>query len=54
MKQDNLLNCRFKSLLSPMMYLVKHRNIPHFFEPHVLKPLTKIGFNFIEAINKKN
>lgn len=48
------LNCRFKSLLSPYDVFSKtHRNIPHFFEPHVIKPLTKIGFNFIEAINKK-
>ena len=36
-----------------MMYLVKHTEIFHIFEPHVIKPLTKIGFNFIEAINKK-
>ena len=48
------LNCRFKSLLSPYDVFSKtHRNIPHFFQPHVIKPLTKIGFNFIESVNKK-
>ena len=48
------LNCRFKSLLSPYDVFSKtHRNIPHFFQPHIVKPLTKIGFNFIESVNKK-
>ena len=48
------LNCRFKSLLSPYDVFSKtHRNIPHFFQPHTVKPLTKIGFNFIETVNKK-
>ena len=48
------LNCRFKSLLSPYDVFSKtHRNIPHFFKPHVVKPLTRIGFNFIESVNKK-
>ncbi len=48
------LNCRFKSLLSPYDVFSKtHRNIPHFFQPHNIKPLTQIGFNFIETVNKK-
>ena len=48
------LNCRFKSLLSPFDVFSKtHRNIPHFFKPHSIKPLTKIGFSFIDAVNKK-
>ena len=48
------LNCRFKSLLSPFDVFSKtHRNIPHFFEPYIVKPMTKIGFNFIESINRK-
>ena len=48
------LNCRFKSLLTPFDVFSKtHRNIPHFFKPHVVKPLTRIGFNFIESVNKK-
>jgi sporadic carbohydrate cluster 2OG-Fe(II) oxygenase len=48
------LNCRFKSLLSPYDVFSKtHRNIPHFYKPLNIKPLTKIGFNFINSINKK-
>ena len=48
------LNCRFKSLLSPYDVFSKtHRNIPHFFKPLTIKPLTKIGFNFINSVNKK-
>lgn len=48
------LNCRFKSLLTPFDVFSKtHRNIPHFFQPYNIKPLTQIGFNFINAINKK-
>jgi sporadic carbohydrate cluster 2OG-Fe(II) oxygenase len=48
------LNCRFKSLLAPYDVFSKtHRNIPHFFQPHTIKPLTKIGFNFIETVNRK-
>ncbi|MDA9996062.1 phytanoyl-CoA dioxygenase family protein [Candidatus Pelagibacter sp.] len=43
------LNCRFKSLLSPYDVLVKsHRNIPNFYKPLNVKPLTKIGFNYIK------
>lgn len=43
------LNCRFKSLLSPCDVLVKsHRNIPNFYRPLNIKPLTKIGFNYIK------
>ena len=49
------LNCRFKSLLSPYDVFSKtHRNIPHFFKPLIIKPLTKLGFNFINAVNEKN
>jgi len=48
------LNCRFKSLLSPFDVFSKtHRNIPHFFKPLKVKPLTKVGFNFINEINEK-
>jgi sporadic carbohydrate cluster 2OG-Fe(II) oxygenase len=48
------LNCRFKSLLSPFDVFQKtHRNIPHFFKPLNIKPLTKIGFNFINTVEKK-
>ena len=48
------LNCRFKSLLSPYDVFSKtHRNIPHFFKPLIIKPLTKLGFNFINAVNEK-
>lgn len=48
------LNCRFKSLLTPFDVFSKtHRNIPHFFQPYNIKPLTQVGFNFINAINKK-
>ena len=40
------MNCRFKSLLSPYDVLIKsHRNIPNFYKPLNVKPLTKIGFN---------
>ena len=43
------LNCRFKSLLSPYDVTVKsHRNIPNFYRPLNLKPLTKIGFNYLK------
>tara|TARA_B100001123_G_C15054951_1_gene925162 strand:- start:1 stop:801 length:801 start_codon:yes stop_codon:yes gene_type:complete len=48
------LNCRFKSLLSPTDVLEKStKNIPNFFTPLNVKPLTKIGFNFISKITKK-
>ena len=48
------LNCRFKNLLTPYDVFSKtHRNIPHFFKPLIIKPLTKIGFNFINSVNKK-
>tara|TARA_B110000977_G_scaffold201844_1_gene299212 strand:+ start:5871 stop:6689 length:819 start_codon:yes stop_codon:yes gene_type:complete len=48
------LNCRFKSLLSPYDVFSKtHRNIPHFYKPLNIKPLTSIGFNFIDSVNKK-
>ena len=48
------INCRFKSLLSPYDVFSKtHRNIPHFYRPLNIKPLTKIGFNFIRSIEKK-
>jgi sporadic carbohydrate cluster 2OG-Fe(II) oxygenase len=47
------LNCRFKSLLSPYdVYSKTHRNIPHFYRPLSVKPLTKIGFNFINGVAK--
>lgn len=46
------LNCRFKSLLSPYDVFSKtHRNIPHFYSPLVIKPMTSVGFNFIEEVN---
>ena len=49
------LNCRFKSLLSPYDVFNKtHRNIPHFFKPLNIKPMTKVGFSFIKKINEKN
>ena len=48
------LNCRFKSLLSPYDVLVKsHRNIPNFYKPINIKPLTKIGFNYIKKFKEK-
>ena len=48
------INCRFKSLLSPYDVFSKtHRNIPHFYRPLNIKPLTKIGFNFIRSIEEK-
>ena len=48
------LNCRFKSLLSPYDVLVKsHRNIPNFYKPLNIKPLTKIGFNYIKKFENK-
>ncbi len=48
------MNCRFKSLLSPYnVFSTTHRNIPHFFKPLTIKPMTKIGFNFIRKINEK-
>ena len=47
------LNCRFKSLLSPYDVFSKtHRNIPHFYKPLTIKPLTKIGFNFINGVKQ--
>ena len=47
------LNCRFKSLLSPYDVFSKtHRNIPHFYKPLITKPLTKIGFNFINGVKQ--
>lgn len=43
------LNCRFKSLLSPYDVTVKsHRNIPNFYRPLNIKPITKIGFNYLK------
>ena len=48
------LNCRFKSLLSPYDVLIKsHRNIPNFYKPLNIKPLTKIGFNYIKKFENK-
>jgi sporadic carbohydrate cluster 2OG-Fe(II) oxygenase len=48
------LNCRFKSLLSPYDVLVKsHRNIPNFYKPINIKPLTKIGFNYLKKFQTK-
>lgn len=48
------LNCRFKSLLSPYDVMVKsHRNIPNFYRPLNIKPLTKIGFNYIKKFQNK-
>ena len=47
------LNCRFKSLLAPYDVLMKsHRNIPNFYKPLNIKPLTKIGFNYIKKYSK--
>ena len=49
------LNCRFKSLLSPYDVFSKtHRNIPHFYRPLQIKPMTKIGFNFINGVRINN
>jgi len=49
------LNCRFKSLLSPFDVFSKtHRNIPHFFKPLTTKALTKVGFNFINSVERKS
>ena len=49
------LNCRFKSLLSPYDVFSKtHRNIPHFYRPLQIKPMTKIGFNFINGVKINN
>ncbi len=46
------LNCRFKSLLSPYDVLVKsHRNIPNFYRPLNIKPMTKIGFNYLKKFS---
>ena len=43
------LNCRFKNLLSPYDVTVKsHRNIPNFYRPLNIKPMTKIGFNYLK------
>lgn len=48
------LNCRFKSLLSPYDVLIKsHRNIPNFYRPMNIKPMTKIGLNYINNLNDK-
>ncbi len=47
------LNCRFKSLLSPYDVTVKsHRNIPNFYKPLNIKPMTKIGFNYLKKYSK--
>ena len=47
------LNCRFKSLLSPYDVTVKsHRNIPNFYRPLNMKPMTKIGFNYLKKFTK--
>ncbi len=47
------LNCRFKSLLSPYDVTVKsHRNIPQFYRPVNIKPMTKIGFNYLSKYEK--
>ena len=46
------LNCRFKSLLSPYDVIKKsHRNIPNFYRPLNIKPMTKIGFNYIKKFS---
>ena len=46
------LNCRFKSLLSPYDVTVKsHRNIPNFYRPLNIKPMTKIGFNYLKKFS---
>tara|TARA_B100000575_G_C23032176_1_gene594248 strand:+ start:55 stop:843 length:789 start_codon:yes stop_codon:yes gene_type:complete len=46
------LNCRFKSLLSPYDVLNKsHRNIPNFYRPLEVKPMTKIGLNYIKKFS---
>ena len=43
------LNCRFKNLLTPYDVTVKsHRNIPNFYRPLNIKPMTKIGFNYLK------
>ena len=48
------LNVRFKSLLSPYDVMIKsHRNIPNFYRPLNIKPLTKIGFNYIKNYKNK-
>ena len=48
------LNCRFKSLLSPYDVVVKsHRNIPQFYRPINIKPMTKIGFKYLMKYEKK-
>ena len=48
------LNCRFKSLLSPYDVIVKsHRNIPNFYRPMNIKPMTKIGLNYIKNLSGK-
>ena len=47
------LNCRFKSLLTPYDVTVKsHRNIPNFYKPLNIKPMTKIGFNYLKKYSK--
>ena len=47
------LNCRFKSLLSPYDVTVKsHRNIPNFYRPLKIMPMTKIGFNYLKKYTK--
>tara|TARA_B100001964_G_C14184938_1_gene578173 strand:+ start:270 stop:1064 length:795 start_codon:yes stop_codon:yes gene_type:complete len=47
------LNCRFKSLLSPYDVIVKsHRNIPQFYRPLNIKPMTKIGFKYLMKYEK--
>ena len=48
------LNCRFKSLLSPSDVVKKStKNIPNFYKPINIKPMTKIGFNFLNKLEKK-
>ena len=48
------LNCRFKVSFLHLMYSVRLTEIfLTFFKPHSIKPLTKIGFSFIDAVNKK-
>ncbi len=47
------LNCRFKSLLSPTEIIKKStKNIPNFYKPINVKPMTKIGFNFLNKLDK--
>ena len=51
-KQDFHLIVDFKSLLSPYDVLVKsHRNILNFYRPLNIKPMTKIGFNYLKKFS---